>query len=251
MKRLRRAAGAVCAVPPEQKAMPSLVRCRVVVLTMPATKTFLMLAALAATALAGCTGDGATTDDADPAQTGDQAALAPAAPVLHELNWTGYAMVGAAYDVPAHWSPPEEIVAPIWKEGFMLEVTDELQALEFHMEWGGMPGTQVMLMAHSPHDGAEDMTEYRTEFSADPVHCFRIPADDLPGRSIGHWQPMFHVLAGADVTVTVTVRAIGGGNVTIPDMMHGHDPADPAETIAVAEADQNARATDSCDGPLL
>ena len=50
--------------------------------------------------------------------------LEVAPPQLHVIEWDGYSRFGAGGDPLAHYNPPESVVDPVWREGFLLNITN-------------------------------------------------------------------------------------------------------------------------------
>jgi hypothetical protein len=201
---------------------------------------------VALTALAGCLGTGAPSDP-----SAAEALAPPTLPALvpvdlvFESGW----MVGGAFEATAHFMPSEEVTGPVWKSGFVLDVTEVPQDLQLRLDWTAAPGTAMLLMAHAPHDDhrAEEKgwSEYTTEFSEASPLCIRIPPEDLLA---GYWYVMVHSRTSADLTFTITATTLGGA-ATILDGPHGHD-TNPEELLNIAETETSPkRAWEPCEAP--
>jgi hypothetical protein len=172
---------------------------------------------------------------------------APPEPVAHVFE--GRIVVGAAFEVPAHFTPSESYVGPLWRSGAILHVEEAPSFLEFRTDWTAAPGTTMMMMAHAPHEAQRDdeagWSEYATEFETTSPLCFRIPAEDILA---GHWYPMVHTQAGADVDFTITATLVGGRAMFL-DGPHGH-PSSAEEVVNTAETELGPkRVWDPCTEP--
>ncbi|HEV8360373.1 MAG TPA: hypothetical protein VGR28_07975 [Candidatus Thermoplasmatota archaeon] len=186
--------------------------------------------------VAGCLAPAAPLESTAPAAASlPTDALAPV-----ELTWEGYMVAGAASEIPAHFSATETAVAPLWKSGFNLMVEEVPQVVEIMVDWTAASPTQLMFMAHVPHDEAtpRDWWEYEYPsghmtaplWPAEGPLCMRIPSDEV---APGHWHIMSHSRYGADIRVTFTITTVGGV-VSIPDGEHGH-ALDAEEVQQIAE----------------
>lgn len=200
---------------------------------------------IASTILAGCIG--ATTTTPQPLGAASADPLAGAVPVDHvfEGGW----VAGAAFEVTAHFQPSESITGPLWKSGFILDVTEAPQDLQFRLDWTAAPGTSMLLMAHAPHDDhrpeEKGWSEYTTEFSDASPLCIRIPPEDLLA---GYWYVMTHSRTSADLRFTITATTLGG-MAEILDGPHGHD-SNADEVVNIAETETGPkRAWLPCEGP--
>lgn len=212
--------------------------------------------------LSGCLGD--TTDptvDGTGASRG-AAFETPSEPLRQVFE--GHLLVGAAFELPAHFTPTDELVRPIWSTGFVVEITEAPEILEIRVDWTTSGPTDLMLMAHGPH-GAErpeekGWSEYTTHEASEPVFatvgplCMRIPAADVEQDLVSaaehgshpYWYPMVHSHVGADVDLTFTVTSVGGA-VAIPDAVHGHDTS-AEEFVNIVETGHGPlRAWEPCE----
>lgn len=173
-----------------------------------------------ATVLAGCLGAGVPNapEALAPAATTMPEGLVPVEHVF-EGGW----VAGGAFEATAHFQPSESITEPLWKAGFILDVTEAPQDLQIRLDWTAAPGTSMLLMAHAPHGDhrAEEKgwSEYTTEFSDASPLCIRIPSEDLLE---GYWYVMIHSRTSANVDFTITATTLGG-TAEILDGPHGHD----------------------------
>ena len=168
------------------------------------------------------------------------------APVDHvfESGW----VVGAAFEPTAHFVPSEEVTAPLWRSGFILDITEVPQDLQLRLDWTAAPGTRMLLMAHAPHDHhrpeEKGWSEYTTEFSDQSPLCIRIPPEDLLP---GYWYVMTHSQVSADVAFTITATTLGGAVEILPGP-HGHDTT-PEELVNIVETETGPkRAWLPCQG---
>lgn len=197
------------------------------------------------TALAGCIGAGTPPAALGPAGVPDAAAAALAA-VDHVFE-SGWA-VGGAFEATAHFMPSEEVTEPLWKAGFVLDVTEAPQDLRITLDWTAAPGTSMLLMAHAPHDDhrpeEKGWSEYTTEFEDQGPLCIRIPPEDLLP---GYWYVMTHSRTSADLRFTITATTLGG-KAAILDGPHGHD-SNADEFVNIVETETGPkRAWLPCDG---
>ena len=182
---------------------------------------------------AGCIG--AASPGEDPPEAAGELARPDAPPTV--TSWDGHILAGAAYDLPGHFAETEELVEPVMRSGAALMFDEAPTLLEVELTWTGAPGTQVMLMVGPPTHTEEEGGNMATPFSAEPVHCIRVPSDAL---AAGHWSAMIHTLAGADVSFTITARSLGGEPMWHDT--HGHTVA------AFRPAANEARPFDACEG---
>ncbi|HEV8360649.1 MAG TPA: hypothetical protein VGR28_09360 [Candidatus Thermoplasmatota archaeon] len=169
----------------------------------------LLALVIAAVAFAGCVNQ--ATPDADLA-----AATAPAAmPAPQTVDWKGH-IVTSEGEMLAHGSTFEPLVAPLYKEGFLFDITEVPQLLRVDLDWSG--SAQLMIMLHAPH-GKDGYREYITDMSADKPLCLMVGPEEL---STGKWQIMTHSDGAMNTEFTLTVTTWGGHGEIVPDAPHGH-----------------------------
>lgn len=220
------------------------------------------IAVLLPLAFAGCLVDAATETTLKTSAAGPEGSVS-----YFEINWTGHSLAGAFGDPWAHWSPPEEYMDDYWLEGFQIH-TDQVAALEFEIDWRGVPESRIIFMAHFMNHTAPDadtMLEYNIvddettdalprDFvggtAKQGIHCMRVPSKDFPlfENIEGLWQPMYHVTIGAQVEAKITVR-VWAAEAAIVDGPHGHHYSfeefyGPMNSLA------NPRPYDECTGTL-
>lgn len=194
-------------------------------------------------ALAGCIGSAPPADLAAPSA----GAPVPEAPAEVVETWSGQFMVGAAYELPAHFPETAGAVAPLWPDQMRtFDITEAPQALRFVLEWSGAPGTQLQLMVEGPGEEPGVVNQWVDPepfgFSMESPLCVPVPAEELRA---GPWLAMPHALAGADIRFTLTVTMLGGAGA----FHEGHEgwaSLPGFAQYAVADAGEHAYAADAC-----
>jgi len=169
-------------------------------------------------ASAGCLSSGTSSDANDANDLVAEPALPELETVVHE--WRGRIVAGALFEGPAHFRETEPHVAPLWRSGFVLEVTEQPQDFQVSIDWTGTGSLQIMV--HTPHEHADPdekgWPEYVTAFSGDKHQCLRLPADAL---HTGRYYIMMHTQYGANVEALFKAHLLGGA-AQVLDGPHGH-----------------------------
>jgi hypothetical protein len=169
-----------------------------------------LAAVVAALALAGCVNTAAPLDATAPAS-------APASPLPEpvSVDWQGHIVTSEGEGL-AHRSTFESLVQPLYKEGFLFDITALPQLLRVDLDWSD--GAQLMIMLHAPH-GKDGYREYVTDMSAEKPKCLMVGPEEL---SEGKWQIMAHSRGAQNTDFTLTVTTWGGVGAIVPDAPHGH-----------------------------
>lgn len=195
--------------------------------------------------------------------------------VVDSFSWEGYVKVGAGGEPLGHFYPSDQHAAALWSPGFVVEIVEAPEVLEFRLDWTTMtPTTGMILMVHGPHGAERDnetgWSEYTTWHAVDDVPgqramptvgplCMSIPRADIEedlarvaeagdhhAYDGAYWYPMAHSDHGVDIKLNFTVTSVGG-RVLLSEALHGHDSnSDEFQNAAETETKGPTRPYESC-----
>ena len=160
-----------------------------------------------------------------------EAAADPAAlvePVVQEL--TGHATASPLARL-AHIDPrTEALVAPVQREGFILDIQEVPQMLQIEIEWDGTARGSMAPMVNVPTSQDGQVVDYFGELSDSGLACMRLPVEELKADRI---SIMAHSQMAVNIDFVLRVTTVGGA-ATLLDAPHMEvERSDPVQGEAL------------------